>query len=203
MYKELIPDEIQAEYISIRESTLEKSFRIGELTADCVLRNPEEKKAIVYRAAASYVGLPSRTVREYTDVFSFYPKEAQERFEVLAFSHFRKAYNKDNWEEMLTWAVEQADVMGGRPATVDAMIKEFCYNEDENIIVKLMEKLNDWFERLAKELTPEQIIRVHEKINEIEKIVNEEIKVVEVTPHGSELKEFIPGSVLANFAKEE
>ncbi len=191
MYKELIPDEYQAEYISIRESTLEKSFRIGEMTADCVERNLEEKKAIVYRAAGSYVGLPSRTVREYTDVFNFYPKEAQKRFEVLAFAHFRKAYNKDNWEEMLTWSVEQADVLGGRPATVDAMIKEFCYNEDENIIAQLMKKLYELLDRLSEELTPEQIEQVQVKINEIEDIVSCEL--VEITAHDEGDKMYVVG----------
>lgn len=172
MYNDLIPDNYINELIFIKENTFEMSFRLGDIATDCVERNPEEKKSIVYRAVGAFCGRKSRSIREYASIAKFYPGVIRKKYEVLSFDHFRTAFNKENAIEMLEWSVLQVDEMN-RPATVDAMIAEFCYNEDENIIAKLMKKLYELFDRLSEELTPEQLKQVKVKINEIKEIIEE------------------------------
>ena len=170
MYSDLIPDEIQAELISIKESILDQSFRLGDIAKDCASRNPEQAKIAVYRAVGSFCGKKSRSVREYADIAEFYPEPIRKRFEVLSFDHFRTAYKRENSKTMLEWAVEQGDTFG-RPATVDAMIAEFCYTDGKDILIIMIEKLRDWVERLPEKITPEQRKQVAIKVNEIEEIL--------------------------------
>ena len=173
MYSDLIPDEFQEELLQIKESVLDQSFRLGDIARDCTLRNPEETKACVYRAVGSFCGKKSRSVREYADIAEYYPAPVRQRFEVLSFDHFRTAYKKENSIQMLEWAVEQVDELN-RPATVDAMIAEFCYNDSKDILLQMIEKLHDWLERLPEKVTPEQRGQVAAKISEIEFILTRE-----------------------------
>lgn len=132
-YNDMIPGKLQNELIQIRDDMTRAYWRIGDIcqeVKDYLLFNEQDFTMDgIYSAVGTFVGKPSRTVREYFSLARFYPDEIREQFSVLAFDHFRHASRfGEKSIQVLQWAVEQGDTLN-RPATVDAMMAKFAIPE--------------------------------------------------------------------------
>jgi hypothetical protein len=129
-YNEIVPDDIQAELIAIRDSVTQNCWRVGDICTG--LQKFHERMQIMvgkmdlYKAVGVFSGKSGRTVREYAFLAEFYPAHIRREYEVLSYDHFRTAakLGPDHWQEALEWCVAQVDTLG-RPASVDAMEAKF------------------------------------------------------------------------------
>lgn len=133
-YADILSDDLQNELLNLQSQTDYCAWRIGDIANEVITTG--QKKTQVYKAIAVYSGRASRTVREYAMVSAFYPPETRERYSILAFDHFRIAQRFEDWEAVLTWAVEQGDEIG-RPATVDAVIRQFAVQAEADDMAEL------------------------------------------------------------------
>lgn len=129
-YKDLIPDGIQDRLIHLQSIDRASSFEIGDITLSLVSgilgTTPGVKKSDIYSAVGSFCGKASRTVREYAYISGFYGPEERQKYEILSFDHLRIAARLGGaWDIALDWVVRQCDELGGRPASVDAMLARF------------------------------------------------------------------------------
>lgn len=129
-YKDLIPDAIQSRLIQLQTIDRASSFEIGDITLSLISGLVGSvsgvKKADLYSAVGAFCGKAGRTIREYAYIAGFYPPEARQRYEILSFDHLRIAARLGGaWDIALDWVIRQADELGGRPASVDAMLARF------------------------------------------------------------------------------
>jgi hypothetical protein len=175
MYANLIPEEFQVELINLGDSSMEQSFRIGDICSTCFYLNAGTPKAQIYSAIGAFCGKPSRTVREYCSIAEFYSPETRRTYSLLSFSHFRFAYKfrDDNWREILEYAVNESEQYG-RPATVDKLIETFSYNEEkETVIQRILKRLDSIKKDLYDNLTARQKMKLDLKFAELEKLLTE------------------------------
>ncbi len=129
MYDEIVPIEFQNELIAIRDNIVKESWRVGDIVLSIRYDRPELESGIVHQAVGVFVGKAARTVREYAAISTFFPMEIREKYDVLAFDHFRSAMKfGDRWKDALEYAVNTVDTLN-RPATVDMMEQVFAGGE--------------------------------------------------------------------------
>ena len=178
-YSQLISSEHQQELINMGESTLEKSFRVGQIAnEEASVMRENVTNDFIYRGVAALYGEKARTIREYADMQGFY-QDSWKHYEILSFAHFRFAYKyrDDNWEEILRWAVESADGQGGRPSTVNACIERFAYSGKNKTsrfdrVLKSLDKIQ---KDVEGDLSRESFRAVAEHIMKIKIIVESEV----------------------------
>jgi hypothetical protein len=161
----LDPDDIN-ELISLRDSTTEAQFRVGDLACKYANRSRDfgVTKAFMYGAIGSYYGKQARTIRSYSYVAAFYPREVRERYPILSFDHFKVAMRAEDWEAVLEWAIGSLD---GRPQTVDACIAEFAIKPSEpESLDNVLQPLRRYIVNLPGFIR-EKIERILEEIEEI------------------------------------
>ena len=131
MYSEIIPGAIQDRLLILRDAVTDLSWQIGDITHEIFrwnhIKGTDYTREQICSAVGSFVGKKSRTVREYQYLSILFPEVLRERFNMLAFAHFRQAATLGTQADAikaLEWAVAQTDFVG-RPATVDAMIAQF------------------------------------------------------------------------------
>ena len=133
-YERIIPPDVISELIFIGESASECSFRVGDITNECIRLNELAENDIthqlVYSAVGAFCGKASRTVRYYAEVAERFPGYVRTEYEPLSFSHFAFAMKYKNWDDILEFAMANMDEKG-RPATVDALIAIYGYPEKE------------------------------------------------------------------------
>lgn len=190
MYNEIIPEQLQAELLRIRDSLTQDLWKIGDITLAIQVSRPEVSPAVVNSAVGMFVGKAQRTIREYVAMSKFYPQEIREQFDVLTHEHFRVAMRfGDRWLDALAYAEKQVEELN-RPATVDDMESVFSgkesrknFDEMERLdegeeMGALMQVLNRLREMVRSKYTflPARIIEMIDKIiGEIEAEVRVEV----------------------------
>lgn len=130
MYSDIVPVNVQDELLAIRDCETVNGWKVGDLTSIVCRYNEANGSNVtrqdIYSAVGVFVGKSSRTVREFHALAQFFSPESREKYNVLAFDHFREASRLGPEQALvaLEWAIKQTDTLG-RPATVDAMIAKF------------------------------------------------------------------------------
>lgn len=112
---QLIPDETQAELITIRDRNLQDCFRIGDIANEMVERAAEIGFKVqayrVRRAVGRFAGKTERTVRYYSETAAYYVANDRTHYDILPFSHFVFARSMGvRWREVLDYSMENPSV---------------------------------------------------------------------------------------------
>jgi len=164
------PDDIN-ELISLRDSTTEAQFRVGDLALKYASRAKSFglTKAYMYGAIGSYYGKQARTIRSYSYVAAFYPVEVRERYPILSFDHFKVAMRADDPYAVLEWAIGSLD---SRPQSVDACIAEFAIkSEDHESLDSVLQPIRRYITKLPRFVRE----RIEEILEQIEEILKEAV----------------------------
>ena len=128
-YADIVPDAIQVELISLRDSMTRCGWRVGDLTNaivdHCDVNKIMVSKMDVYQAVGVFAGKAGRTVRDYAMLSAFYSPATRLEYDILSIDHFRTALRLgEAWQTGLEWCADQVATLG-RPAGVDAMEARF------------------------------------------------------------------------------
>ena len=177
MYEEIIPIEQQHELLAIRDNVSKDSWRIGDITLEVKAQHPEFGSGVIYSAIGAFVGKAQRTVREYAAISAFFSPKTREKYDMLAYDHFRTAMKYGGmWEGALEYAVRAVETLN-RPATVDMMETMFEGGETRENYEKAehTEKVMDF----SKALTiAQRLLDVIRSIPEHSTSVEEDIEIV-------------------------
>jgi hypothetical protein len=127
-YKTIIPDEYQDILIQIGQASSLAQWAIGDITLAIIQAHDDQKTNVpvmsIYAAISVFTGKSSRSIRSYAHISITWEKAIRDRFPMLSFDHYRQAqaFGRENGIKALEWATNQAEELGGRPATVDAML---------------------------------------------------------------------------------
>jgi hypothetical protein len=171
-YTDIIEDDDVNELLTLRDQTTEASFRAGDITLKYINKRQiyGVTKAYIYSATGSFFGRQARTMRDYSNVAEFYPKEVREQYPILSFQHFRVAMRSDDWEEVLEYAIEKDQ----RPATVDDCIAKFNIKNsvDQDSLEDVLQPLRRYIVRLPHGIRS----MVEAMLEDIEKFIQDAIK---------------------------
>lgn len=134
-YSEIVPDDVQEELISIRDSISDSMWRIGDITNALIVVHKSTQTDLgtmaIYSAVGLFVGKAGRTVREYASIAKFFAPHTRMEYEVLSFDHFRVAMRFGSiWRRVLEWAIGDGADLYGRPASVDAILAKFATSQE-------------------------------------------------------------------------
>jgi len=160
----------QDELIYLRDSITQCSWRIGDIANELASIFTDETKQHIYGAVADFVGKSSRTVRDYADISRFYPDDIRQQYAALSFAHFRFACHKDNWREILDYAL--APEGKSHPASIDALLAKFANSPESDPVGRYWNEVKLGYERIQGQLTDEQRARLNMLLMEMEAILS-------------------------------
>jgi hypothetical protein len=133
-FASIVPVEFQNELMQIGETNIFGSWRTGDIAnhlAEINILNGEKvEKMKIYDAVGFYSKTPSRTVRYYARVAKFFGPEAREEFSALSFGHFDFACDREDWYDVLSYALSGFEKIN-QPYSIDAIKKKFLYSTDD------------------------------------------------------------------------
>jgi hypothetical protein len=129
--------------LEIRDNLTRDSWRIGDIVLTIKAARVEYGNGVIYAAVGAFVGKSQRTIREYAAISAFYSPETREKYDVLAYDHFRTAMKYGSlWEGALQYAINTVNTLN-RPATVDMMETMFEGGETRENYTQTEQKEND------------------------------------------------------------
>ena len=120
--------------MQIGEANTLGAWRIGDIATNLMKINEmnggKAERMQVYDAVGFYSKTPARTVRYYARVATFFGPEARNEFSALTFSHFDAACGREDWYDMLDYAIQGFEKIG-KPYSVEALKKKFIYSSED------------------------------------------------------------------------
>jgi hypothetical protein len=180
----IIPVDLQDQLLALRDDITRTSWAIGDLATEVIrynaLNNTGATMHEIFKAVGSIVGRESRTIREYQTVSSRFPFDVRDKFDVLAYGHFRVVTTQDNPEDALQWAVDQVDKTG-KPATIDAMLMKYRSKKSETVDEKspIDEMLTfggyirDYVDEIKERVPAGLVERIWKQTEELDKSIRE------------------------------
>lgn len=108
--EDVLTVEEESKLMQIRDGHREDYFWVGSLANKKIRKAAKAEFPItakeIYHQIGRILGKSDRTIRYYADVESSYPRWVQEEYDILPFSFFDYARAKDNWKEILDYAME-------------------------------------------------------------------------------------------------
>lgn len=111
----LLPDEIQARLIEIRQSMTVDCFAVGDIAEEISKHAAEQGFKVtqgdIHNIIGSFIGKSGRTVRYYHETARFFDVPTRTEFAILNFAHFVVARSfGDNWRDVLEYAADNPNV---------------------------------------------------------------------------------------------
>jgi hypothetical protein len=92
---DIVPESYQMRLMAWRDEFTRGYFEIGDIANEIVALNVQKGMKIdqerIHAAIGKFCGKSGRTIRDYSEIASFYPVSIREEYDVLSFAHFRFA----------------------------------------------------------------------------------------------------------------
>lgn len=164
------------ELIRLRDYETEIYWRTGDIANELIDLHPSEHKLFVHAAVGSFRGKSARTVREYADNAKFYSTDVRLEFGALSAAHFRFAYKKDNWREILEYSLAPEGI--SRPASMEDVVSKFANSPQADPVLKFINDLHANYEKIQDKITLDQKSRLDYLMNEITDVLSPPLSVV-------------------------
>jgi hypothetical protein len=172
-YEDVIEQDDVNLLLTLRDKNTQAQFMVGDLANKYVNKRDiyGVSKSFCYSAIGSYYGKQSRTIRDYSRVAEFYPKNIRNEYPILSFDHYRVAMRSEDWKAVLEWAISSLD---GRPQTVDACIAEFNIKNiaDPDSLDDVLQPLRKYIVRLPHSIR--QIVEA--MLEDLEDMIKDALK---------------------------
>lgn len=184
----VIPEDVfttreETRLMQIRDGEREDNFWVGKLANRKIRKTAMAGLPItakdIYHQIGRMLGKSDRTIRYYAEVEASYPDWVPDHYDILPFSFFDYARAKDNWGEVLDYAMEHPsyslsairrkfdveDVGSGNGETKSTRKKSRTQAVAKHSLINAISDLCDTLLDLAQEVEDEQIEREIENIN--------------------------------------
>lgn len=166
----LLPDDIQARLIEIRQSITVDCFAVGDIVEEISKHAAEQGFKVtqgdIHNIVASFIGKSGRTIRYYHETARFFDVPTRAEFAILNFAHFVVARSfEDHWRDVLEYAADNPNVPASALAAhfgihvsdvpdvpdAGANVPDAGANVPKNTLaVKLLSLLSSTLERINK-----------------------------------------------------